>query len=124
MNNEFQYRLQKSLASSGMTASELSEKSGISKANISNYINGVYVPKQDKCYILANALDVDPGWLMTGEEPTSKSATPNREFTIFVPSPKFVKMTSYMSQQDYENMVRAFENAYKKMKELGVSLDD
>ena len=70
MNNEFQYRLQKSLAASGLTATELSEKSGISKANISNYINGVYVPKQDKCYLLAEALDVDPGWLMTGDEPT------------------------------------------------------
>ena len=120
--NDFQYRLQKSLAASGMTASELSEKAGISKANISNYINGVYVPKQDKCYLLAEALNVDPGWLMTGEEPVSKSQS--REFTIFVPSPKFVKMTHYMSQEDYESMVRAFENAYKKMKELGVSLDD
>ena len=69
MKNEFQYRLQKSLAESRMTATELSEKSGISKANISNYINGVYIPKQDKCYMLAKALDVDPGWLMTGEEP-------------------------------------------------------
>ena len=68
--NEFQYRLQKSLAASGMTASELSEKSGISKANISNYINGAYIPKSDKCYLLAEALHVDPGWLMTGEEPT------------------------------------------------------
>lgn len=120
--NEFQYRLQKSLAASGMTASELSEKSGISKANISNYINGVYVPKQDKCYLLAQALHVDPGWLMTGDEPIGNAQ--NREFTIFVPSPKFVKMTTYMSQEDYENMVRAFENAYKKMKKLGVSLDD
>lgn len=68
--NEFQYRLQKSLAASGMTASELSEKSGISKANISNYINGVYIAKQDKCFLLAEALGVDPGWLMTGDEPT------------------------------------------------------
>ena len=68
--NEFQCRLQKSLAASGLTASELSEKSGISKANISNYVNGVYIPKQDKCYLLAEALRVDPGWLMTGEEPT------------------------------------------------------
>ena len=67
--NEFQYRLQKSLAASGMTASELSEKSGISKANISNYINGVYIAKQDKCFLLAEALGVDPGWLMTGDEP-------------------------------------------------------
>ena len=52
-----------------MTASELSEKTGISEANISNYINGKYVAKQDKCYALAKALGVDPGWLMTGEEP-------------------------------------------------------
>ena len=69
MKNEFQYRLQKSLAAAGMTASELSEKTGISEANISNYINGKYVAKQDKCFLLARALGVDPGWLMTGDEP-------------------------------------------------------
>lgn len=69
MKNEFQYRLQKLLAASGMTAKELSEKTGISEANISNYINGKYVAKQDKCYLLAVALGADPGWLMTGDEP-------------------------------------------------------
>ena len=69
MKSEFQYRLQKSLEKSGMTAAELSEKTGISEANISNYINGKYVAKQDKCYALALALNVDPGWLMTGDEP-------------------------------------------------------
>lgn len=71
MKNEFQYRLQRSLADSGLTAAELSKKSGISEANISNYINGKYVPKQDKCYLLAVALGVDPGWLMIGDEPVS-----------------------------------------------------
>ena len=69
MKSEFQYRLQKSLSEAGMTAAELSEKTGISEANISNYINGKYVAKQDKCYALALALGVDPGWLMTGDEP-------------------------------------------------------
>ena len=72
MKNEFQYRLQKSLAASGLTAAELSEKTGISEANISNYINGKYVAKQDKCFLLAQALEVDPGWLMTGDEPSAK----------------------------------------------------
>ncbi len=67
--NEFQYRLQKALAESGLTASELSERSGVGKADISNYINGKYVGKQDKVYRLARALNVDPGWLMTGDEP-------------------------------------------------------
>ena len=56
-----------------VSASELSEKTGISEANISNYINGKYVAKQDKCFLLARALNVDPGWLMTGNEPTSRN---------------------------------------------------
>ena len=77
MKNEFQYRLQKSLAESGLTASELSERTGISEANISNYINGKYIAKQDKVYLLARALGVDPYWLMTGEEPTRFTSDEN-----------------------------------------------
>lgn len=69
MNNEFQYRLQKAMAERGITATELSNLSGIDKGAISNYINGKYVAKQDKCYALSVALGVDPGWLMTGDEP-------------------------------------------------------
>lgn len=75
MKNEFQYRLQKALAEKRISASELSRLSGVNKVAISNYINGVYVAKQDKCYLLAKALDVDPGWLMTGDEPVSTKET-------------------------------------------------
>jgi len=73
MKNEFQYRLLKSIANKRISASDLSRETGIDKAAISNYINGKYVPKQDKCYLLARALDVDPGWLMTGDEPLRRS---------------------------------------------------
>ena len=69
MENDFQYRLQKAISEKGITASELSRLSGVGKSDISNYINGVYIAKQDKCFKLAMALDVDPGWLMTGDEP-------------------------------------------------------
>ena len=72
MNNEFQYRLQRSIAKAGISAAELSKLTGISEANISNYINGKYVAKQDKVYLLAKALNVDPGWLMTGFDPSGK----------------------------------------------------
>lgn len=70
MKGDFKSRLQEALVATGMLASELAEKTGISEANISNYIKGKYVAKQDKCYLLAKALDVDPGWLMTGDEKT------------------------------------------------------
>ena len=69
--NDFQYRLQKAIAASGLTASELSKLSGVGKSDISNYINGVYIAKQDKAYMLAKALGVDPGWLMTGDAPVN-----------------------------------------------------
>lgn len=85
MSNEFQYRLQKALSDKGITASELSRLSGVGKSDISNYINGVYIPKQDKCYMLARALDVDPGWLMTGDEP--KRETPPTFVELPSPGP-------------------------------------
>ena len=67
--NEFQDRLLKVISEKGITASELSDASGVDRPSLSNYINGKYEPKQDKVYKIARALDVDPGWLMTGEEP-------------------------------------------------------
>lgn len=121
MDMTFMWRLRSALEKKGITRTELSQISGVSKGDITHYLKGDYVPKQDKCYLLAKALGVDPGWLMTGVE---QEEPQNREFTIFVPSPNFVKMVKYMNQEDYENVVKAFEHAYEKMKQLGVSLDD
>ena len=85
--NEFQYRLQKVIAERRMSAADLSRATGLSSCAISNYINGKYLPKQDKCYAIAQALDVDPGWLLTGVEPTrqpEKVVIPQTEEARFV----------------------------------------
>lgn len=66
---EFKDRLHEAIIQIGITASELSRISGVGKSDISNYMKGKYLPKQDKCYLLAEALNVDAGWLMTGVEP-------------------------------------------------------
>ena len=72
MEIDFMYRLRKALEDKGITRTELSQISGIAKGDITHYLKGDYVPKQDKCYLLAKARDVDPGWLMTGYEPDTK----------------------------------------------------
>ena len=72
MEIEFMYRLRMAMQDKGLTASELSRLSGVGKSDISYYLKGKYVPKQDKCYMLAKALDVDPGWLMTGFGPSKE----------------------------------------------------
>lgn len=69
MSNDFQYRLLKAINEKGLTAADLSRATGLSSCAISNYINGKYLPKQDKVYLLSKALNVDPGWLITGVEP-------------------------------------------------------
>ena len=76
---ELKDRLREAIEKKGITASELSQLSGVGKSDISNYLNGKYAPKQDKCYMLAEALNVDPGWLMTGVKQITE------EETIIVP---------------------------------------
>ena len=65
---DFQIRLRQAMDEKKISASELSKVSGVDKGSLSNYINGKYAPKQDKVFALAKALDVDAGWLMTGDE--------------------------------------------------------
>lgn len=72
MDKNFSSRLRAAMDKRGINASELSRISGVGKSDISYYLKGRYAPKQDKCYLLAKALDVDPGWLMTGAMPEKK----------------------------------------------------
>lgn len=52
---------------------ELSKKTGISKTNISCYMSGKYEAKQDGVKSLADALDVNPVWLMGYDVPMDKN---------------------------------------------------
>lgn len=61
---EIKDRLKKALDESGMSLSELANKSGINKGAISKYIHGHVVPKQSAVGELARALHVSPAWLL------------------------------------------------------------
>lgn len=43
---------------------DLVNLTGIRQSSISDYFNARYLPKQDKIYLLAKALNVSPSWLM------------------------------------------------------------
>ena len=57
-------RIKEALQIRGMSAAELSRKSGIDKGSISNYLKGKYLPKQSAIGAMAIALHVSPAWLM------------------------------------------------------------
>lgn len=60
----FANRLKYAITVKNIKPIELSRKSGISKTNISCYMSGKYEAKQDGVKLLADALNVDPIWLM------------------------------------------------------------
>lgn len=48
---------------------ELSRRTGIGKSSISTYLTGEYEPKQTNTYKLAEALNVNPSWLLGNDVP-------------------------------------------------------
>ena len=131
MGNEFHDRLQWALSESGMTASELSEKTGISEANISNYLKGKYVAKQDKCYLLAKALNVDPGWLMVGSSITPVVTGHSTYIMYDMDNPPqtteariLAKGIDAMPQAQREAIVQMMMGLYPGMFEKGTGDDD
>lgn len=60
----FSERLRASMDTANMKAVELHERTGISKASISEYLSGNYEPKQRNIFKIAQALNVSPSYLM------------------------------------------------------------
>ena len=60
----FSERLKEALASSGLRQIDLANMTGISKSLLNKYIGGITEAGNDKLYILASALNVNPVWLM------------------------------------------------------------
>lgn len=121
MDTEFMWRLRSALEKKGITRTELSKISGVSKGDITHYLKGDYIPKQDKCYLLARALDVDPGWLMTGVEQVKE----DYPLSFYLDAGGFAKVLAYMSNycfEDYKVIVDILNRTCEKMKKEGIEL--
>lgn len=82
----FAQRLRDAMQSAGLKAVDLHERTGISKASISEYLSGNYEPKQKNVYRLAEALHVAPSYLMglSEQEPPTSPAPPEPQKSIEV----------------------------------------
>lgn len=61
-------RLREAMANKGWRQQDLANASGVSKSNISHYVNGNHVPDSFMAWKLAQALDVQPDWIMGLDE--------------------------------------------------------
>lgn len=69
MTTTFAERLKHAMNEAHMSQSELSSKTGISKASISQYLSGKNQPKEEKILLMADVLKASPDFLMGKDVP-------------------------------------------------------
>ena len=62
--DSFTNRFQQALNKSNLKQVDICEKTGLSSSLINKYITGKAIPRQNKIYLLAQTLNVNPAWLM------------------------------------------------------------
>lgn len=98
-------RLKKLMASRNIRQVDIVERTGIGKSAVSQYVSGKVVPKQDKLYLLAKALNVSPTWLMGYDVPMSWGDNHETTTDIYTPILKKVPMLGYAAAgQPLENL--------------------
>ena len=92
----FAEKLKNALTALGVTQAELSKRTGINKAIISEYLSGKYEPKQKNLFKIATALSIKPSALIPDFIEPAASVTPKKRITL--------------SRHD-RSMVEAYQNA-------------
>ena len=94
--SDFASRLSQALEVRGMKAADLSKKTKVAEGTISCYINGRYEAKQNRVQVFAEAVNVNPAWLMGYDVPMeAERPAPAKKPTIppgFMPMPKMRKV--------------------------------
>lgn len=102
---DFKVRFNKALSARNIKPVELSEKTGISESTISQYRSGYAKPKEKKLALIADALNVNPTWLMGLDVPMEYK----RAITLSGHTPVDIVITSDNAQYIIEEEERARE---------------
>ncbi len=69
-------RLRQALSIRGTTQADLCRLTGIPKSAMSQYCNGGLLPRQDRLFLIARALNVSEAWLMGFDVPQERRNSP------------------------------------------------
>lgn len=69
-------RIREGLRIRDMTQAELCRLTGIPKSAMSQYCNGGLVPRQERTFLIASALNVSEAWIMGFDVPMERKLTP------------------------------------------------
>lgn len=106
-DKDFSSRLRYAMQYSGMRATDLSELTGISRATISEYMSGRYVPKQRNLGRLAKVLHVQPTFLMglTEFSPAEKPSFAEKPEAVELNTQEKLMLSRYRALNDDQRKV-------------------
>lgn len=85
MNEEriatFADRIKEYMATYDVRAVDLAKRFHVSRSTISQYVSGTVVPKRDRLVLIADALDIDPLWLMGYDVPIERQKLVKSDLT-------------------------------------------
>ena len=104
-------RIKKALYIKGMKQSDLCRLTKIPKSALSQYISGAFEPKQDRIYLMAQALNVSEAWLMGLDVPMerqAKKASPS-EPSLTEGEKMWMELYHRLSSETRELMIHTME---------------
>lgn len=85
MNEEriatFAERIKEYMSLYDVKAVDLAKRFHVSRSTISQYVNGIVVPKRDRLVLIADALKIDPLWLMGYDVPIERQKLVTSDLT-------------------------------------------
>lgn len=105
--NEIADRIKYALNYRKLKPKDLSEKTGISRSSISEWLSGKYEPKQDKIFLIAEALNVDEGWLLGLDVPIERKSN----------------ISEIYNQLDQNRQLKVYSFAEQQLKEQNKIVD-
>ena len=115
--NIFSERLKTALDKRKVKPAELSERTGISKSSISEWISGKYEAKADKIVLIARALDVNESYLIGLNVPMENNMKDFNKNNNFIDDPIITEMLKLMENLDknsLENILNFIKFEYDK----------
>lgn len=101
------------------TLAEMAEKLGTTKQAISKYERGERTPKITVVAKFSEILDIPMSELAGGLDSDSYEAH-RKTFVVAENMGQLAHVMQYMTEEDYNFVVAAFDRAKKKMKEMGI----
>lgn len=102
--DNFNNRLKQAMEYRNVKPAELSKLTNIGKSSISQWLAGKYSAKQDKIFVIAKALNVNPSWLIGANVPMSNETLPDKIFNLSskLDEERQTNVYNYTEQQYHE----------------------